>query len=255
MVITQEGHLIVVEDNNHSITIINTDSREVINSFGQYGSGQVEFQYPEGVSLTPDDGFIVVADSSNDRLQVLTVEGDFIAAVGSKGSLPLQFDGLCDVAVHHNGKLFVTELLNHRVQVLNPDLSYSHCFGSEGDKPGELNYPHGISIDQDGMVYVSDYGNNRIQKFTPEGNVLEVTEVIDTFRPYGLCIDSNNILYVADWINGIVLVLDTSLQILGYVGNSDGSSFNSPQFITTDNSDIYISECNGVVTSYKCYQP
>ena len=107
------------------------------------------------------------------------------------------------------------------------------------------------------MVYVSDYGNNRIQKFTPEGKVLKFSDVmIASFRPYGLCIDSNNILYVADWTNDNVFILDTSLQLLGYVGNSDGSSFNSPQFITTDNSDIYINECNGVITSYnKCYQP
>ena len=98
--------------------------------------------------------------------EVLTIEGAFVAAVGSKGS---QFNSPCDVAVHQNGKLFVTERLNHRVQVLNPDLSYSHCFGREGHKPGELLYPRGIAIDQDGMVYVSDCGNYRIQKFTPEG--------------------------------------------------------------------------------------
>ena len=94
------------------------------------------------------DGYIIVADSCNNRLQVLTVEGAFVAAVGSKGSQPLQFNYPYDVAVHHNGKIFITELWNHRVQVLNPDLSYSHCFGSKGDKPGELNHPHGIAIDQ-----------------------------------------------------------------------------------------------------------
>ena len=85
--------------------------------------------HTEGVALT-QDGHIVVADSSNYRLQVLTVEGAIVAAVGSRGSQPLQFHYTRDIAVDRNGRLFVTELWNHRVQVLNPDLSFSHCFGS-----------------------------------------------------------------------------------------------------------------------------
>ena len=68
MVISQEGHLIVTRYD--SITIINTDSGEVINRFGQQGSGQVEFRGPAGLSLT-QDGHIIVADQYNNRLQVL----------------------------------------------------------------------------------------------------------------------------------------------------------------------------------------
>ena len=102
MVISQEGHLIVAEFG--SITIINTDSGEVINRFGQYGSGQVEFSGPAGVSLTQD--CIIVADRYNNRLRVLTVEGAFVAAVGSGDLNHSQFNYPYDVAVHHNGKNF-----------------------------------------------------------------------------------------------------------------------------------------------------
>ena len=45
-----------------------------------------------------------------------------------------------------------------------------------------------------------------------------------------VCIDSNNILYVADRMNNTVCVYNTSGQFLGYIGNSDGSSFDSPCF-------------------------
>ena len=253
MVISQEGHLIVTEAGlNDCITIINTDSGEVINRFGQKGSGQIEFKGPEGLSLT-QDGHIIVADSVNDCLQVLTVEGAFVAVVGSKGSQPLQFNYPCAVAVHHNGRIFVIEQWNHRVQVLNPDLSYSHCFGSEGHEPGELNHPHGIAIDQDGMVYVSEMYNKRIQKFTSDGDVMAVVEIIVSFFPYGLCIDSNNILYVTGWLSDTVCVYNTSGQFLGYIGNSDGSSFDSPRFIVSNKGRLYISDDNGVIT-YKCYQ-
>ena len=259
MVISRKGHLIVTDWSKHCITIINTASGEKIFSFGQFGSGQVEFDHSEGregVSLTRD-GHIVVADSSNHRLQVLTVEGAFVAAVGSRGFQPLQFHYPRDVAVDRNGKVYVTELWNHRVQVLNPDLSYSHCFGGSGDKLGQLYGPRGIAIDQDGMVYVSDYGNHRIQKFTPKGFALAAFEhkkMRSSFCPYGLCFDSNNLLYVTDMQNNIVCVFNTtSGQFLGYIGNSDGSSFNSPRFIVSDKDRVYISDYNGVIT-YKCFQ-
>ena len=234
----------MAERSNNCITVINTDSGHLINRFGQPGSGQVEFKGPGGLSLT-QDGHIIVADTYNDRLQVLTVEGAFVAAVGS--NYPY------DVAVHHNGRIFVTEVFNHCVQVFNPDLSYSHCFGSKGDKQGELNHPRGIAIDQDGMVYVCDYYNKRIQRFTSEGDVMAVIEMRVSFFPYGLCIDSNNILYVVEWVNNTVSVYNTSGQFLGYIGNSDGSSFDTPRFIVSNKDRLYISDYNGVITC-KCYQ-
>ena len=179
---------------------------------------------------------------------MLTIEGGFVAAVGSRGSKPLQFNKPYDVAVHQNGNIFVTDKWNHRCQVLNPDLSYSHCFGSRGDKPGELNSPHGIAIDQDGMVYVSDYYNHRIQKFTPEGTFLSEFSTGSLFNPDGLCIDNNNILYVVDWILSTVCGYNTSGQFLGYIGNSDGSSFDRPHFIVSDKDRLYISDDKGVIT-------
>ena len=96
--------------------------------------------------------------------------------MGSEESQPLQFNRPFDVAIDHNGRIFVTEDGNNRVQVLNADLTYSHCFGSKGAQPGEFDDPHGIAIDADGMVYVADWGNNRVQKFTPEGKLLTVKE-------------------------------------------------------------------------------
>ena len=170
------------------MTIISTANEKMIKTFGGFGSGLGEFDHTEGVALT-QDGHIVVADSSNHRLQVLKVEGTFVAAVGSRGSKPLQFHYPRDIAVDCNRRLFVTELWNHRVQVLNPDLSFSHFFSCEGDKPGQLFGPRGIAIDQDGMVYVSDFGNHRIQKFALSGFFLasfDHKKLRHSFSPYGL---------------------------------------------------------------------
>ena len=173
LAITKEGHLIVAESNKHCITIINPTNGRKIRSFGKYGSGLAQFNSPRGVAVT-QNGRIVVADNMNDRLQVLTAEGAFKAAVGSHGSQPQEFKRPIGVAVNCNGKIFVAEYGNNRVQVLNADLTYSHCFGSKGIRPGEFDCPRGITIDVKGFVYVADWGNNRVQKFTPEGELLAI---------------------------------------------------------------------------------
>ena len=163
---------------------------------------------------------------------MLTVEGAFVAAVGSKGSQPLQFNHPNDVAVHHNGKIFVTDEYNYRVQVLNPDLTYSHCFGSKGDCPGEFNNPYGVTIDSVGNVYVTDYFNSRVQKFTPEGDVLPAVIIRKKgiFSPCGLCVDNNNILYVANVYNNTVDMFSTSGQYLGHIDVSCPECIVSDQF-------------------------
>ena len=57
-------------------------------------------------------------------------------------------------------------------------------------------------------------------------------------------------------LTGIIILCvfyNTSGQFLGYIGNSDGSSFDDPRFIVSDKDRLYISDDYGVIT-YKCYQ-
>ena len=106
------------------------------------------------------------------------------------------------------------------------------------------------------MVYVSDFGNHRIQKFAPRGFFLasfDHKKLRHSFSPYGLCFDSNNLLYATDMQNSVVCVFNTSGKFLGYIGNSDGSSFDRPRFIVSDKDGLYISDDFGVVTN-KCFQ-
>ena len=252
LAITREGHLIVVEGGKDCITIIDPTNEGMIRSFGQLGSGRVQFQGLNGVAVT-QDGRIVVTEYYNHHLQVLTAEVASIATVGSQGSQPLQFKYPYDIAVDHNGKVFVTDVGNNRVQVLNADLTYSHCFGSKGAQPGNFNNPRGLAIDAD-MVYVADRVNNRVQKFTPEGKLLAVIDSkgegggqLD--EPFGLCVDDNGILYVTESRSNTVSMFTSKGRFLGYIGDSDGSSFKYPRFIVSDQTGrLYISDDNGVVT-------
>ena len=102
------------------------------------------------------DGNILVADSGNHRIQKFSAEGQFLTAVGTKGSGRLQFNNPDGIAFNtSNNKVYVTDY-NHRIQVLNSDLTHSSTFAKRGKGRGQLNDPRGIACDSVGNVYVVD---------------------------------------------------------------------------------------------------
>ena len=87
------------------------------------------------------------------------------------------------------------------------------------------------------MVYV---GSHRIHKFAEICFFLASfnhKKLRHSFSPYGLCFDSNNLLYATDMQNSVVCIFNTSGKFLGYIGNSDGSSFVCPRLIVLIKTD------------------
>lgn len=64
-----------------------------------------------------DQGYICVADSGNNRIQIFHPDGSFLRAFGSWGSGDAEFKGLEGVAIMSNGNILVCDRENHRVQV------------------------------------------------------------------------------------------------------------------------------------------
>ena len=70
-------------------------------------------------------GRIYVPDTGNNRIQILSADGDYLATFGSYGTGPYQF--LCPTAVAINpgtGDIHVADHCNHRVQVFTKDRVY-----------------------------------------------------------------------------------------------------------------------------------
>ena len=89
---------------------------------------------------------ILVTDSYNHCIQKFTPEGQFLTAVGAKGTGPLQFNcPACIVCNAANMKVYVADCQNHRVQVLNSDLTFSSNFGKLGSSKGQFDNPRGIA--------------------------------------------------------------------------------------------------------------
>lgn len=129
---------------------------------GGRGSEPGSFTWPRGIAVGPDN-CIVVADSSNHRVQVFDSNGLFVKEFGQYGNADGEFDCLAGVAVNRIGQYIIADRYNHRIQVLDPSGRFLRAFGSQGTADGKFNYPWGITTDALGFIYVCDKENHRIQ--------------------------------------------------------------------------------------------
>ena len=62
-------------------------------------------------------GFIFVADSGNNRIQIFNPDGTFLRAFGRWGQNDGEFKGLEGIAVNSKGNILVADRENHRIQI------------------------------------------------------------------------------------------------------------------------------------------
>ena len=199
--VSDNGQMIISEDEGHCITIATSEGVKV-KSFGSKGKGRGQLLAPEGIAIT-SKGTILVADFCNNRIQEFTMNGECVSCIGSKGDGPLQFVRPYGIAINKTtGQVYITDS-NDRVQVLNADLTFSHTFGSYGSGQGQFRYPCGINIDSQGLVYVADGSNNRMQNFTPEGLFVSLfgtkgSKPGQLTIPCDITFDDNDLLYICE---------------------------------------------------------
>lgn len=99
------------------------------------GSGDGQFKFPRGVAVD-ENGFIIVGDSGNNRIQIFNPDGTFLKVnfqcfclkkftifvailknFGQWGSGEGEFKGLEGVAISSTGNILVCDRENHRIQV------------------------------------------------------------------------------------------------------------------------------------------
>ena len=155
-----------------------------IRSIGKYGKGTVELCDPHGIAID-GKGNIFIADTSNSRIQLVSLEGHFIREFGKR-----ELNSPVSIALY-NHWLFVTDRHLHKV------LKYkTQNYNLECKSQLELDWPKGITVEND-EVFVADCYNNRIVVLSLDLTFIRELGNKKLVNPQDVKIN-NNKLFVAD---------------------------------------------------------
>src|SRR5580765_5950819 len=112
-----------------------------LTQWGSFGSGNGQFEYPEGVA-TDAAGNVYVVDQVNLRIQKFTSAGAYLTQWRS--GIPQ------DVATDAAGNVYVTDPRNKRIQKFTSDGIYLTQWGSAGSGDGQFVDPTGVATDAAG---------------------------------------------------------------------------------------------------------
>ncbi|KAH7645786.1 hypothetical protein HUG17_1324 [Dermatophagoides farinae] len=220
--------------------------KRMMMKIGSRGTNPSCFTWPRGVACGPDNG-IVVADSSNHRIQVFDSTGRFQFEFGSYGSGEGEFDCLAGVTVNRIGHFIVSDRYNHRVQVFDASGRFLRAFGNEGRSDGKFSYPWGIATDALGFIYVCDKENHRIQVFQSDGTFVGKFGSIGSRagmleHPHYIAVSNTNRIIVSDSNNHRIQIFDIngrSISTFGSEGSGDGQ-FKFPRGVAVDENGFII---------------
>lgn len=209
---------------------------------GGEGSEDGQFCRPWGVCCD-SVGNIIIADRSNNRVQIFDKTGKFMRKFGSYGTRAGQFDRPAGVAYDSQlNRIIVTDKDNHRIQVFQPDGTFLFKFGEKGSKPGPyFNYPWDVAISSESNILISDTRNHRIQLFNSNGQFLNkygfdgpLWKQFDS--PRGVAFNQQNQIIVTDFNNHRLLVINSDFQTAKFLGSegSGNGQFLRPQGCAVD---------------------
>ena len=146
---------------------------------------------PLGLAVDPA-GNIYLADSANHAIRRIDTNGAIstVAGIGTSGYAgdgalagAAQLFAPSDVAVAHDGTLYVADTYNHRVRKVDTSGRISTVAGTgtpgvAGDggpaTAAELNEPRGLWLDGRGQLYIADSANNRIRMLSAAGTITTI---------------------------------------------------------------------------------
>jgi C1A family cysteine protease len=223
---------------------------------GTQGSGQLQFYQPNSVAVDLSGNY-VVADTYNNRIQVISPLGVFIRQFGSYGFGDCQFSVPNGVAVDLSGNYLVADSGNYRIQVISPLGVFIRQFGYYGaGGNGNFNQPYGITVDLSGNYVIADSGNNLIQVISPLGvfqrqftnytNPSQSINPINFNNPKAVAIDLSGNYVVVNTGNNCVVVISPFGNFIRQFGSGNSSlpggdgNLNYPTGIAVDLSGNYL---------------
>lgn len=167
------GNIYIADTGNHAVRrvdkngIIRTIAGNGFKGFRGDGSpgASAQLNGPSGVAFDPVSGALLIADTGNHRIRLLSAAG-IINTLAGNGTPGFTYDGNLatlaslnaptGVAVDAMGNLYVADTGNNRIRMVDPAGSIHSISDSN------LTAPTAIALSREGGVYVADSGANRV---------------------------------------------------------------------------------------------
>jgi sugar lactone lactonase YvrE len=173
----------ITDSANNSIVKYNPESGQLTNFSGRvsitrdYADGPsylAKFGSPQGIVFAR--GGLVVADSGNNRIRFVAMDGSVstIAGSGAVGTndspngLSAQFNTPTGLAADAAGNIYIADLGSSSIRKLKPNNEVVTIAGSS-----DLYHPSAVAVAPDGRIFIADTGNHSI-KVLREGQPITV---------------------------------------------------------------------------------
>ena len=143
--------LYVVDGYNHRVQVFNKDDTFAF-SFGSRGSNPGQFQFPNRISIDPNNN-VLVTDRDANGIHLFTHEGQFIQTINCNNPGAITISPTGYMVTSHGGD-------DYKIRIWSPTYQMINQLGKKGSEKGGIN---GMAMNSCGTIYVAEGTNNRLQ--------------------------------------------------------------------------------------------
>lgn len=158
-----EGLLYVADTQAHQVKVFDVTGR-LVRTIGRRGEAPGEFNFPTYLALNA--GKLIVADTMNARIQMLTLDNSASPILlGQRGTRLGNLVRPKGVATDSENNVYVIESYHDHLLIFDSQTRFLLPIGGAGKEAGTFYLPSGVWVDRGNRVFVADTFNGRVAVF------------------------------------------------------------------------------------------